>query len=170
MHRFLFRLKRRDREGQGLVEYALILVFVAIVTIAIVTLLGDSITQTYCTVVYELQQGSPVAKGCKAPIVKCVVANANRNTFAMEAQVIDPDSPTPANPAATINRVEFYYNDALWHNGTGDGIERTHEYCFPRGNDCGAGADTMSVTSGSTIRAVAYDNDGRSGKCSVRVP
>lgn len=35
---------RKDEEGQGLAEYALILALIAIVVIAALTLLGDNIT------------------------------------------------------------------------------------------------------------------------------
>lgn len=41
----------RNEEGQGLVEYALILVFVAIVVIAILVLFGEFIGNTYSTIV-----------------------------------------------------------------------------------------------------------------------
>ncbi|GAB4463460.1 MAG: pilus assembly protein [Anaerolineae bacterium] len=39
---------KRDRErGQGLVEYALILIFVAVVLIALLTILGPGISNIY---------------------------------------------------------------------------------------------------------------------------
>jgi pilus assembly protein Flp/PilA len=41
----------RNEEGQGLVEYALILVFVAIVVIAVLTLFGEFVGNTYSTIV-----------------------------------------------------------------------------------------------------------------------
>ena len=47
-------LHRED--GQGLVEYALILVLVAIVVIAILTLLGPEIGNVFSTIVTALQQ------------------------------------------------------------------------------------------------------------------
>jgi pilus assembly protein Flp/PilA len=46
-------LHRED--GQGLVEYALILVLVAIVVIAILTLLGPEIGNVFSTIVSTLQ-------------------------------------------------------------------------------------------------------------------
>ncbi|MBI1800556.1 MAG: Flp family type IVb pilin [Chloroflexi bacterium] len=46
-------LKGRD-DGQGLVEYALIIVFVAIVVIAALTLLGPSIGNAYSSIVNGL--------------------------------------------------------------------------------------------------------------------
>lgn len=48
-------------EGQGLVEYALILVLVAIVVIVILATMGPAISGVYCDIVVEL--GSPCAGG-----------------------------------------------------------------------------------------------------------
>jgi pilus assembly protein Flp/PilA len=45
-------------EGQGLVEYALILVLVAVVVIAVLMLLGPAINQTFCRVANALQPGT----------------------------------------------------------------------------------------------------------------
>jgi pilus assembly protein Flp/PilA len=50
--------KRLDERGQGLVEYALILVLIAIVVIAILLQLGPSVSQVYCQVASVLQPGS----------------------------------------------------------------------------------------------------------------
>jgi pilus assembly protein Flp/PilA len=49
---------RLAEKGQGLVEYALILVLVAIVVIASLLLLGPTVAQAYCRVVGALQPGS----------------------------------------------------------------------------------------------------------------
>ena len=40
-------LIQRDDDGQGMVEYALILAFVALVTIVILTVLGQRVTNTF---------------------------------------------------------------------------------------------------------------------------
>jgi len=45
----------RREEGQGLVEYALILFLVAIVVIAVLTLLGQQIVSVFSQVVSSLQ-------------------------------------------------------------------------------------------------------------------
>jgi pilus assembly protein Flp/PilA len=47
-----------DEKGQGLVEYALILVLVAIVVIAILLQLGPTVGQVYCRIANALQPGS----------------------------------------------------------------------------------------------------------------
>jgi pilus assembly protein Flp/PilA len=51
-------LKKPDERGQGLVEYALILVLVAIVVIAVLLVMGPAVSQVYCQVVNALDPGS----------------------------------------------------------------------------------------------------------------
>jgi len=46
----MFYLPRRDEEGQGLVEYALILVLVALVVIAILAIMGPQIGNVFSRV------------------------------------------------------------------------------------------------------------------------
>ena len=48
----------RNEEGQGLVEYALILVLVAIVVIAILLILGPAVGQVFSRITYALKAGS----------------------------------------------------------------------------------------------------------------
>jgi pilus assembly protein Flp/PilA len=45
-------------KGQGLVEYALILVLIAIVVIVVLTLLGPVIGEVFSTILNELQAGT----------------------------------------------------------------------------------------------------------------
>lgn len=47
----------RNEEGQGLVEYALILVLVAVVVIVILALLGPAIGNIFSNIVHALNQG-----------------------------------------------------------------------------------------------------------------
>lgn len=51
-----FIAKLRDEEGQGLAEYALILVLVAIVCVAALIFLGGSINNVLCNVGSNLSQ------------------------------------------------------------------------------------------------------------------
>lgn len=53
----------QQEKGQGLVEYALILVLVAIVVIAILLTLGPAVAQVYCKIANSLQAGSCVTGG-----------------------------------------------------------------------------------------------------------
>lgn len=52
-----------QEEGQGLVEYALILVLVAVVVIAILLTLGPAVAKVYCRIANSLQAGSCVMDG-----------------------------------------------------------------------------------------------------------
>lgn len=54
MLNLLSYLPLRRKEGQGLVEYALILVLVAIVVIAVLTLLGTGVSDVFNDVVTNL--------------------------------------------------------------------------------------------------------------------
>lgn len=54
---YLFRNKS-DERGQGLVEYALILVLVAIVVIGVLLVLGPTVGRVYCRVANTLHPGS----------------------------------------------------------------------------------------------------------------
>lgn len=63
--KLLKRLFNRSNEkGQGLVEYALILVLVAVVAIVIMGTLGQSVQGVFCTVAAEFD---PELAGCTAP-------------------------------------------------------------------------------------------------------
>ena len=55
-HNFLGIL--RDEGGQGLVEYALIIMLVAIVVIGILTTLGANVTTVFTTISDKLAAGS----------------------------------------------------------------------------------------------------------------
>jgi len=52
---------RRSREGQGLVEYSLILVLVAVVVILVFSATGTSIKEVYCEVLDGLDAEAPNA-------------------------------------------------------------------------------------------------------------
>ena len=54
MNRLLQLLAGDGEEGQGLVEYALILVLVAVVVIAVLTLLGPAIGNVFSTILQSI--------------------------------------------------------------------------------------------------------------------
>jgi pilus assembly protein Flp/PilA len=168
MHRFLFRLlKRRDREGQGLVEYALILVLVTLVVIAVLTLFGRTIAQTYCSVVYQLNPGSAAVKVCNTPVLTCQANGHNTNNFSLHVDVIDGDAPDPK----AVVRVEFFRDG----DTTPFRTDSSKEYCFPSGSTlpcdkiAGSGVSQSDVE-GRTITAIGYDVDGHTGQCTATVP
>jgi pilus assembly protein Flp/PilA len=46
----LRELLHRDEEGQGMVEYALILVLIAVVVIVVLILLGNQVKNVFCNI------------------------------------------------------------------------------------------------------------------------
>jgi pilus assembly protein Flp/PilA len=58
--------EQKGEKGQGLVEYALIMVLVAIVVIVILATMGPAISGVYCTVIQELNPGSTCATAAAA--------------------------------------------------------------------------------------------------------
>lgn len=50
----LYLPHRQHQGGQGLVEYALILIFVAVVVVALLTILGPGITNIYGNIITTL--------------------------------------------------------------------------------------------------------------------
>ena len=53
---FLTRKSERDEEGQGMVEYALILVLIAIVVIVIVSVVGKQVNNVFSNISNGLSQ------------------------------------------------------------------------------------------------------------------
>ena len=63
MLKWLHSLKRQQPEGQGLVEYALILVLVAVVVIVILALLGPAIGNIFSNIVAGIGGFAPQTGG-----------------------------------------------------------------------------------------------------------
>ena len=63
---------RGDESGQGLVEYALILVLVAIVVIAVLTVLGPTIGQVFSDIAQNLDDPAAAPAPTPPPGEHCV--------------------------------------------------------------------------------------------------
>ena len=148
------------RRGQGLVEYALILVLVAVVVIIVVGLLGERVQEVFCDVVLAVNSGGASAVNvCQGPRVTCSgvpTGGPVSGSITFEALVTDP------NGDDTISYVDIFIDDVL------EAHEGNYHYCL-RGPDSGCtGFNTAQLSNGShTIRAVAHDNDGNTGECTV---
>jgi Flp pilus assembly pilin Flp len=55
--RMVKRLRRHDRRGQAMIEYALIMVLVVIVVLVILIIMGNTVKNMFCNVTGSL--GSP---------------------------------------------------------------------------------------------------------------
>ena len=152
-------LRERARKGQGLVEYAFVIVFVALVTIVVVALLGESIQDTFCDVLMGLGENAPSdVEACAAPRVSCSGVSSGSTVSGpvnLEAIVKDNDG------ASNIKRVKFYVD------GTHVTTENHPRYCMGKGDStCG----TRTLSPGThTLQAIAEDNDGNTGECTVTV-
>ncbi len=146
--------------GQGLVEYALILVLVAVVVIAAVVLLGDQLQIVFCNIVVALDADAASAL-CHSP--RCSLAGVSSGEVVsggiiVEALVSDPDGDS------TINRVEFYVDSAPVRT------EFHYKYCLGGTDDCSHPFDTTGLSNGlHVISATVYDDDGNTGECSIRI-
>ena len=56
-------LSKKKEKGQGLVEYALILVLVAVIVLAVMAITGSTISTVYCSVVVALDPGATCDSG-----------------------------------------------------------------------------------------------------------
>jgi len=142
--------------GQGLVEYALILVLVAVAAIVILAVLGRQIQNVFCDALLSLGRNAPQVALCDAPRVTCGVSSGAviHNPVSMEIFVTDDDG-------LEGNITVETYLDAE----TTPRIEYHYKYCFPTGDGpCGS----MNLSHGShTIRAIARDREGNTGECTT---
>lgn len=76
--KILNKIPISQEKGQGLVEYALILVLVAVVVIAILLTLGPAVAQVYCRIANSLQPGSCVQGGVITSVTTFTSGGARR--------------------------------------------------------------------------------------------
>jgi pilus assembly protein Flp/PilA len=152
---------RKRSKGQGLVEYALILVLVAVVVIVIVSVLGEAITETFCEVLYALGDAAPEVEACERPHVSCSApGGVISGGFNIEALVKDNKGNTQPN----ITKVEFFID------GEFKVREFNYRYCLGTGDSTCGTYNSHTLSNGSHIvRAVATDADGYTGSCEVNI-
>jgi hypothetical protein len=147
--------KHRTLErGQGLVEYALILMLAAIVVIVVLGLFGERIRDFYCEAVLSIAPDVD-APACDQLGVSCNLISVSGNDVYMEAVVTDDQGPSD------ITEVKWYDNGSwVW-------TENQVKYCLGSGNSSCA---KYTATNGShTFSAVALDAEGHTGKCTKTV-
>lgn len=145
-------------KGQGLVEYALILILVAVVSILILVVLGGQTQNVFCDILLALGENAPEVEACEAPRVSCDgVGNGATvsNPVMLEAVVRDDDG------LGQIDSVKFYVD------GNHIRTEHHYRYCLGGGD---SSCNSHSLSSGPhIIRAVATDDGGHSGECEVKI-
>jgi len=70
--------------GQGLVEYALIVTAVALVTVAALGLMGVSVAEVYCKVVTTFSDSGPCSEGCRDDFASMDAWAVDRGAWAVE--------------------------------------------------------------------------------------
>ncbi len=146
-------LQKRGR-GQGLVEYALIIVLVSVVVIAVLTLLGPTIGQVYSNVTNALGVGLDP----EAPRINCSVPSNSPGAVNLEALVSDPQG----DPITVVFKLD---------NTTTLQTEYHFHYCL-NGTDSPCGTYTLPgwVSAGNhTITATASDGHGHTSQCTISV-
>jgi pilus assembly protein Flp/PilA len=145
-------------KGQGLVEYALILVLVAIVTILVVGLLGEQIQDVFCEALYGLGDFAPEVEVCKVPNIRLVgISDGDTVDSPFNFEVVVNDDGGMEN----IAQVEFYIDGNLHR------IENHPRFCFGGTDDC---SYNQNVTAGTrSIRVVATDSEGYSDEVTITV-
>ncbi len=149
--------RQRSERGQGLVEYALILILVGIVVIIVLTTAGQKIRDIFCDVVLSLDaKAAANTAACAAPRVTFVInPGAGANQINIEAVIKDNKGSTQPN----IVSVAFYIDGSLVTT------ETTSKYCLGGGT---GNCHDYSLSGGShTVRAVATDVDGNTGESSA---
>ena len=141
--------------GQGLVEYALILILAAIVVIVVLGVFGERIRDFYCEAVLSIAPDVD-APACDQLGVTCNLTSASGHYVNMEASVIDNQGPKD------ITSVKWY------DNGNPVRTEWNYRYCLG-GGDSSCGSQYISASGKHTFSAVALDAEGHTGTCSRTV-
>jgi pilus assembly protein Flp/PilA len=158
-----------QQSGQGIVEYALILVLVSIVVILGLTVFGEQTRDTYCDIVYSLDS-SASPPGCAdtgqeddedSLVISCSGLN---NGATVNGNVTLEGVVTDNAGANNVTNVRFYIDGGLYRT------EAQARYCLGSGDSSCGPYNTNALSNGNhTFRAIAADADGNSASCEVTV-
>lgn len=140
-------------------EYALILVLVAIVVIIILSVAGQKVGDIFCDLVIKLGGTAPDSLAvCAAPRVTITgIGGTVSGVLHVEAVVQDNKG-----LGSNITSVRFYID------GTLRNTESVYRYCLGGGDTTCDPFNTASLSNGPhTLRVVATDADGNTGESSV---
>ena len=138
--------------GQGLVEYALILMLAAIVVMVVLGLFGERIRNFYCEAVLSIAPDID-APACNQLSVSCNVTSSS--PLRMEAAVTDNQGPND------VKTVKWYVDGILYNT------EYYYKYCLQSGD--GPCSPYTGKKGNLTISAVALDAEGHTGQCKKNV-
>ena len=151
----------RRQKGQGLVEYALILVLVAIVVIGSMALVGKRVASTFCSIVMQIGGSVPtsIANSCNSPQISFSgISDGQTTTSPITVEAIATD-PKTGSTITNAQNVKFYIDDILVQT------EYAYKYCLGAGDGtCGS----LAVSHGShTLKAVVVDSKGNTGDLTI---
>lgn len=152
-------------DGQGLVEYALILGLVAVVVIGIMTLFGEQAKGIYCRTTHQLVPDADISSACQAPIAMPRMVDRGSNFINLEVEIYDPDG-SKSNPYSAITKVEFYINSTEKNP-----VHTEYKYRYCLGSNSGTNPcrkyNINSLSNGRhKVIILAYDSDGNVGRSS----
>jgi Flp pilus assembly pilin Flp len=148
--------------GQGLAEYSLILVLIAISLVTVLMFFGEGVKNVYCSLTHQLPFGVDQTEttSCNKPFVNPTLLDRGPGYINLEAIVLDPDG-DPDNPYGAISKVEFYMDSDI---GSPVQIEYQYKYCLGAGDDPCNNYSIESLSLGDhTVIIKAYDVDGHVG-------
>lgn len=151
------------QEGQGLVEYALILVLVAIVVIAILLLLGPTIGNVFSNVVAVLEDASGGGGGGGSQVVTITLFTASGSPGALggcdvkadvvRVKVTQDGSPVSGASVSVTLKVPGAQSSVAGSTGADGTALWTNVAIGTASTNCNAG----NVASASAGSSVAYD-------------
>jgi Flp pilus assembly pilin Flp len=165
----MFSSHRILESGQGLVEYALILILVSVAIIVVLSLAGKQIAEKLCDVVIQLGGTAPDSvTACRAPRITLegIAGNETVSRYINVEAVIKNNHGLVTDYTAHSMHVDFYMGGVLVESETG------WRYCLGGGTDGGPACndyDTIGMSSGQhTLHVVATDTTtGLTGETSI---
>jgi pilus assembly protein Flp/PilA len=155
---FMHSSHQRSKRGQGLVEYALILVLVAVVVIVVLSLTGRRVGDVFCSVFYSLGSELPAgSSACPNPyvVIQGISSGQTVSGLLVVEAIVKDDRGTQG------LQVTFYV-----HNQTI--TESISRYCLGRGDSVCDPFDFSSLPAGEhTLRVEARDAQGNVGSTSI---
>ena len=108
----------RPEKGQGLVEYALILVLVAVVVIVILVLLGPTIGQVFNNILANLQSGGEITSvsavrtgnGYGGDVVVTITVSTNTSVNVSDSQNASPVTNVACNGSCQVTLLGVGFN------------------------------------------------------------
>jgi Flp pilus assembly pilin Flp len=149
-----------EEGGQGLTEYSLILLLVAVAVVTAMTFFGAELKNAYCDITYELRFILDQSSSCDRPIVQARLIDRGPEFINLEARVRDPDG-DPDDPYEAIAKVEFYIDSA---SGSPVTTEYQYRYCLGAGDNPCQNYYIGDLSLGEhRVIIMAYDDDGNVG-------